>query len=99
MMQTLDLYTLLNNDQLSLTNPCNELHYSERAANKVDAQCDERATELSWQQQFSATAPAFHIGLPHLHLVPPFGVTPFEFLASENESLGYHVELFVWSYV
>jgi len=40
MMQTLDVYNLLNNDQLSLTNPCNELHYSERAANKVDAQCD-----------------------------------------------------------
>jgi len=47
MMQTLDVYKLLNNDQLSLTNPCNELHYSERAANKVDAQCDKHATELS----------------------------------------------------
>jgi len=51
--------------------------------NKVDAQWDKLATEPSWQlihvksRQFAATAPAFNI--PHLHLVPPLGVTPFEF--------------------
>jgi len=28
-------------------------------------------------RQFAATAPAFH--LPHLHLVPPLEITPFEF--------------------
>jgi len=30
-------------------NPHDELHYGKRAANKVDAQCDKLATELSCQ--------------------------------------------------
>jgi len=37
-------------DQLSLTNPRDALHHGERAAmqtNKVDAQCDKFATEVS----------------------------------------------------
>jgi len=46
--------------------------------------------------QFSATAPAFN--LPYLHLVPPLGVTPFEFAEifgiRKLESLGYRVVLF-----
>jgi len=36
-----------NKDQLSMTNPRDALHHGERAANKVDVQCDNLATELS----------------------------------------------------
>jgi len=56
-------------DQLSLTNPCNALHHDECAAkNKVDAQCDKLATELSWQR-FAPKVVNFQ--LPHLHLTYP----------------------------
>ena len=41
--------------------------------------------------------------LPHLHLAPPLGVTPFEFRKKFSimklESPGYHVALFASSYV
>jgi len=54
---------------------------------KVDAQCDKLATELSWQRlrwsTFSSYSKLFvksHQFWPtHLHLVPPLGVTPFEY--------------------
>jgi len=52
-------------DQLSLTNPSDELHHGERAVlqtNKVDAQCDKLATDRTKlttlgveNRQFSAT--------------------------------------------
>jgi len=39
-----------------------------------------------------------YFNLPHLSLVPPLGVTPFEFPqasgARKAESLGYHVAVF-----
>ena len=63
-----------NKDQLWLTNPRDALHHGERAANKVDAQCDKLATELSWQSLASKVA---NLQL-HLHLANPLGMTPFE---------------------
>jgi len=57
---------------------------------KVDAQCDQLATNLSWQRlrlsTFSSYSELFvecrqflNFSLPHLHLAPSLGVTPFEF--------------------
>jgi len=47
--------------------------------------------------QFAATAPAFN--LPHLHLTPPLGVTPFEFCKAFQRQKprvpGYHVTRFL----
>ena len=41
--------------------------------NKLDAQRDQLATELSWQRYRTSIYPT------HLHLAPPLRVTPFEF--------------------
>ena len=63
-----------------LTNPHDVLHHGKHAANnKVDALCDRpKLTTLHVECcQFSVTAPASN--LPHLHLAPPLGMTPFEF--------------------
>jgi len=71
--------------------------------NKADAQCDKLASEPAKfitlcveSRQFAATAPAFN--LPHLHLAPPLGVTPFDFAeiigVRKLESLGYRVTVF-----
>jgi len=66
--------------------------------NKVDAQCDKLATELSWQH-FASNVANFQLLQPHLHLVPPLGVSPFEFcrdfLYRKLKSLGYHVALLI----
>jgi len=68
--------------QLSLTNPRDALHPGKNVlpTNKVDAQRDKLATELTLRvesRQFSATALAFN--LAHLHLAPRLGATPIEF--------------------
>jgi len=53
--------------------------------NKVDAQYDKLATELSWQRFASKVTNVElpHLHFPsrttHLHLASPSGVTPFEF--------------------
>ena len=74
--------------------------------NKVDAQSDKLATELSWQCFASKVA---NFQLPHVHLTYPtciwrplLAVTPFEFCRyfrrqKTIESLGCHVALFAWS--
>jgi len=54
---------------------------------KVDAQCDKLVTELSWQRAQCSTfsnysklfVESHQLNLPHLHLMPPLWVTPFEF--------------------
>jgi len=69
-----------NKDQLSLTNPRNELRHGERARERsVSYTCDRaKLTTLGVEsRQFSATSPVFNI--LHLHLAPLLGLTPFEF--------------------
>ena len=44
------------------------LYQGKRAANKMDAQCDKLATELSWQCFVSKVA---NLQLPHVHLTYP----------------------------
>ena len=63
--------------KLIVDKPHDALCHAEHAANnKVDAQCDKHATELSWQRFASKVA---NVQLPHLHLTytsPAFGVRP-----------------------
>ena len=63
----------------------------------MDAQCDKIATELSRQRLRRSTFLSYlskvtNVILPHLHLAPPLGVTPFDWVLlrsspSENWSL------------
>jgi len=67
--------------------------------NKVDAQRDQLATELSWQRYTSRRKSPilsyrtciYSFNLPRLHLAPALGVTPFEFcrdFRQQIQSLG-----------
>jgi len=51
---------------------------------KVDAQCDKLATELSFRVTASYLLKVANFNLPHLHLVPPMGLTLSGFLVPEN---------------
>ena len=65
-------------------NPRNTLHRVLQT--KVDAQCDKLVTTLSWQRLLWSTfwvivsylSKVANFKLPHLHLVPPLGVIPFQ---------------------
>jgi len=66
-----------------LMNPCDALMAKVLQTN-ADAQCDKLATELSRQCLQRSTFLSYlskvaNFNLPHLQLVPPLGVTPFEF--------------------
>jgi len=78
---------------------------------KVDAQRDKLATELSWQRLRLSTFSGYsdrvirrnspNFNLPHLHLVPPLGVTRRLSFAEiigviKLESLRYRVAWFAW---
>jgi len=76
--------------------------------NKVDAQCDKLATELSWQR--FASKVTNYCQLPHLHLAYPTCIWCLRwkwsrwsfaeiFRFRKLESLRYHAALFAWSHV
>jgi len=77
-------------DRLLLTKPRDVLQTS-----KVDAQCDELATELS-RKRFALKVANFQ--LPHLHLAPPLTFAEI-FRPRKVESLWYHAVLFAQSYI
>jgi len=89
---------------LLLTNPRDLLHYDKRCCKqRWTLECDKLATKLSSQRlrrwRFRIKRVIFNIS--HLHLVPPLGVTLFEFcrdLRSPKIRVGYRVALFAWSY-
>ena len=95
-----------NKDQLSLTNPRDALHHGNvLQTNKVDAQCDKRTTELSWQRFASKVA---NCQLPHLHLCYSTCIWRLRwgwsrmnfaeiFCIRKLDSLGYRVALFAWA--
>jgi len=73
----------MNKYQMLLMNPCDALMAKVLQTN-ADAQCDKLATELSRQCLQRSTFLSYlskvaNFNLPHLQLVPPLGVTPFEF--------------------
>jgi len=81
------LRNTVNKYQLLLTKRRVELHHANVLQTKVDAQFDKLAAELSWQRvrrsTFSSYSELFvevtNFNLPHLHLAPLLGMTPFEF--------------------